>query len=348
MLREMYIDRRMTVDAIAMEAGYCRGTIENRLREVGIGREVPINLLEIPVDEIKRLYLEDGIGMKEIASKLGCSYGAVRDRIIAGGFLKQHTTQIQKKHNRRGFDEAELREMYIDKNMSDMSIGRECGVNNITVANWRKKFGIKRDTAINFVPLPIEELRSMYIDQKMTMEDIAKHFGCGESTVRGHVIRNGMALDDAETMARRMNKNAIKYKRSFLQDGYKKLMMAHHPFANRDGYVSEHRYVVEQSIGRHIESHEQVHHINVDKSDNRIENLAVLTKSEHTIVHKYMERAAAFVLGLTDKCPDPVSFDRDVFWGGKWIRSIDLAGDHARKLSGMPDKARIGHMAFVN
>lgn len=46
-----------------------------------------------------------------------------------------------------------------------------------------------------------------------------------------------------------------------------------------------HRYVVETNIGRKLLKSEQVHHINGDIYDNRIENLELLTVSEHQKKH---------------------------------------------------------------
>lgn len=43
--------------------------------------------------------------------------------------------------------------------------------------------------------------------------------------------------------------------------------------------------VVEKSLGRLLEENEVVHHINGDKSDNRICNLAVLTRKSHAMHH---------------------------------------------------------------
>lgn len=68
--------------------------------------------------------------------------------------------------------------------------------------------------------------------------------------------------------------------------GYVLVQMPNHSQAENRGYVREHRIIMEKHIGRLLLTTEDVHHINGDKQDNRIENLElVANRSEHIKKH---------------------------------------------------------------
>lgn len=67
--------------------------------------------------------------------------------------------------------------------------------------------------------------------------------------------------------------------------GYVCVYCPDHPHAHQDGYVMLHTILMERHIGRFLESDEVVHHINHDRSDNRIENLLLMKKKDHMSMH---------------------------------------------------------------
>ena len=69
------------------------------------------------------------------------------------------------------------------------------------------------------------------------------------------------------------------------QDGYILVLQKNHPYADSEGYIREHRLVMEKKLGRYLARHEEIHHINEIKDDNCIENLELLTTLEHMKYH---------------------------------------------------------------
>lgn len=66
-------------------------------------------------------------------------------------------------------------------------------------------------------------------------------------------------------------------------NGYMLVFKPNHKYCRKNGYIPEHRLVVEENIGKIINPKKfHVHHINKVRNDNRIENLMLVKASDHT------------------------------------------------------------------
>lgn len=92
------------------------------------------------------------------------------------------------------------------------------------------------------------------------------------------------------------------------RDGYTIVKVPGHPESKATGWALEHRVVMSDHLGRPLLDHESVHHLNGVRSDNRLENLELWSKSQ-----PWGQR-------VTDKVA--------------WAREIlDLYGDHQPSLT---------------
>lgn len=101
--------------------------------------------------------------------------------------------------------------------------------------------------------------------------------------------------------------NIGRYKRKIrFYRHYKLIRCEEHPFANKDGFVFEHRLVAEKYLlnennseiingKKYLSPNFSVHHIDFDKSNNSPENLLVMTKSKHKSLHNSIKKEENFL-----------------------------------------------------
>ena len=107
-----------------------------------------------------------------------------------------------------------------------------------------------------------------------------------------HRLHISMALIGRKSHFSKWNKthkgkNHPKWKggRRFNSYGYILIHSPDHPYRNNDNCVLEHRLIMERKIGRYLTSKDHVHHINGNITDNRVENLELMTRSQHIGFH---------------------------------------------------------------
>ncbi len=145
-----------------------------------------------------------------------------------------------------------LYDQYITQKKILKEIGKLCSVSHTTICNWLIKFNIKRRSVS-------EALKGI-----KRSEEFRKKIS---ETMKGD-------KNPAWKGGKRIN-----------HDNYWMIWKPEHPRSNSI-YVAEHILIVEKMLSRYLTPEERVHHINMNKLDNRLENLFVCKKGENMKAHK--------------------------------------------------------------
>lgn len=153
------------------------------------------------------------------------------------------------------------------------------------------------------VPFTEDELVDCYINQGMTQQEIAKHFGTTQKVVwramhrlgiptRQAVARNQTGPANNNWRGGRRLEAKQAGKPSYGDKGYWYVYAPNHPNATKMGYVAEHIKVATEAADRPLQDGECVHHVDLDKQNNQVGNLAICTYQQHARWHQQLEEIA--------------------------------------------------------
>jgi len=164
----------------------------------------------------------------------------------------------------------ELKRLYITEEKSLTEIGYICGVAFQTVGKWLKRHNIKaRSYGTSGLKLKGKRV------QKRIKDINAPHWRTGTKLEPKH----------RENAIKSISKNWKSGKENSNWKGGTTLDRGYRLVRIDGKRIRENRYIMEQHLGRKLTRKEHVHHINGDKLDNKVENLMVMSNSEHQKLH---------------------------------------------------------------
>jgi len=124
-------------------------------------------------------------------------------------------------------------------------------------------------------------------------------------------------------------------------NGYVLVYCPNHPSKNEKFcYVREHRYIMEKYLNRFLDKDETVHHKNGDKTDNRIENLELISNKEHAKKHFHEIKDHPITKYVQNK--KHLRFKIQCACGcGTWIENYDKKSRPKKFVSGHNMKAKL-------
>jgi hypothetical protein len=177
------------------------------------------------------------------------------------------------------FDESELIAA-AKSGIGRKAIAKQFGCSVPCIDNWLRKLGVDLVPKDISIPLDDDEIRRLHADG-LSQSAIGKRLD-----VSNHTIGKRMKLLDLKPNGVPSGEKSTSWKGGrIVRYGYVLVRDPSHPHAMSHGYVREHIKIMVELIGRPLYRGENVHHINGDRADNRIENLQLISSAAHSALH---------------------------------------------------------------
>lgn len=228
---------------------------------------MPPKRTDINDQEVIAVFLETQ-SQKQTAERLGISPALVHNRLSKHGYAKPI--------GRRGMELSPVIVEEYQAGESTAQIARRHHLDFSTIVAVLNRAGILRRKAGGRAKPITKEFRDevvrLFVDQKKRKQQIAFLL----KTSYGRVNQALKAANIDSSIRHGTTHHAWKGGR-FTHHGYVYQLVANDDpmfgMANNMGYVLEHRLTMARFLGRPLDEHETVHHINGNKTDNRLENL---------------------------------------------------------------------------
>ena len=190
------------------------------------------------------------------------------------------------------FDEEVLRQLFNDGTPVE-AMAQHFGCSRSPVARAISSLGLSRQRLRpGEVALDDDEVRRLFAEG-MSLEKMAAQLGCGNTRAAKSVRRLGLTRPPLRKGMLGAANPQWRGGRWIFGGGYVCVRVgADYPVADADGRIFEHRLVMQRALGRPLRDGEIVLLVNGVKTDNRLDNLAIMSRTEHSQHHHRLARMA--------------------------------------------------------